>query len=420
MRLLRKTIRGYILYSVFVLLVAIPVFYLAIKRIVKEDADEHLQTAKTILQPRITKAILDNTVTTLNFADPDIILLPSLNHTPSESFTNKEIYDSISGELVPYRILSDNFIVDGRPWLLQVRNSMLDSEDLIESIVKVQAILLLFLLAGLLLINRNLSRRIWRPFYTALDKLRQYKVDQHQPLDLVKSSINEFNDLNRSLDELTERVHTAYLNQKEFTENASHEMQTPLAIFQSKLELLMQTSPLDEEQAELIDDMANASQRMGKLNKSLILLTRIENLQFAETELILLAVILEKNIQQLQPQAEGKQITIRSDIQGNLLLEANRSLLEILVSNLLSNAIRHNFYAGTIEITLVKDRLIVANMGKPGSLDPKQIFRRFHKESVDAGSIGLGLEIVRQIGHLYGWTIEYAYKSGLHTFTVQF
>jgi len=104
----------------------------------------------------------------------------------------------------------------------------------------------------------------------------------------------------------------------------------------------------------------------------------------------------------------------------NLLLEANRSLLEILVSNLLSNAIRHNFYAGTIEITLVKDRLIIANMGKPGSLDPKQIFRRFHKESVDAGSIGLGLEIVRKIGHLYGWTIEYAYHSGLHTFTVQF
>lgn len=420
MRLLQKTIRSYILYSITTLLVAIPVFYLAIKTIVKEDADEHLQTTKTILQPRITKAILDNTITTLNFGGQDILLSPSNNHTPSETLSNKEVYDSLSRELVPYRVLSDNFIVNGQPWLLLVRNSMLDSDDLIESIVKVQVVLLLILLAGLLLINRQLSRKIWQPFYTALDKLRQYKVDQHQPLDLAKSSITEFNDLNKSLEELTERVHTTYLNQKEFTENASHEMQTPLAIFQSKLELLMQTSPLNEEQAELIDDMANASQRMGKLNKSLILLTRIENLQFAETELILLTAILEKNIQQLQPQADGKQITIRTDIQGNLLLEANRSLLEVLIGNLLSNAIRHNFYAGAIEITLVKDRLIIANMGKPFSLDSKQIFRRFHKENSDAASIGLGLEIVRQIGHLYGWTIEYSYNSGLHTFTVQF
>jgi signal transduction histidine kinase len=278
----------------------------------------------------------------------------------------------------------------------------------------------LLLLAGLLLINRYLSKRIWLPFYTALEKLRHYRVEQHQPLELVWSSINEFRDLNRSLEELTERVHSSYLSQKEFSENASHEIQTPLAIFQSKLELLMQTYPLNEEQAELIGDMANASQRLGKLNKSLILLTRIENLQFAETELILLATVIERNIQQLQPQAEGKHITVRCDIQGNLLLKANRSLLEILVANLLGNAIRHNSHGGVIEVGLVKDKLVIGNTGRPTALDPQQIFLRFHKESTDAGSIGLGLEIVRQITHLYGWNVEYAFEDGLHTFTVQF
>jgi len=420
MRLLQKTIRSYIFYSVFILLVAIPVFYFSIKKIVKEDTDEHLQTTKSILLPRVKKAISNNTIGRLDFADQDIILSPSADTRTVESFINKDFYDSLSEETASYRVLMVNFMVNGRPYLLQLRNSMVDSDDLIESIVKVQIVLLLSLLAGLFLINRNQSRKIWQPFYIALEKLRQYKVEQHQPLDLAQSSINEFNDLNRSLEELTERVHTTYLTQKEFTENASHEIQTPLAIFQSKLELLMQTTPLNEEQAELIGDMANASQRMGKLNKSLILLTRIENLQFAETELILLAAILEKNIRQLQPQAEGKQITVQSDIQGNLLLKANRSLLEVLVSNLLSNAIRHNFYAGVIIVTLVKDKLIIENTGKLAVLDQDQIFRRFHKESTDANSIGLGLQIVRQISLLYGWTVEYTNKDGLHTFTVQF
>src|ERR1700744_722851 len=143
MRLLQKTIRSYIVYSVFILLVAIPVFYLAIKQIVKEDTDEHLQAAKSAIKPRIIKAILDSTVSQLNFADQDIILSASSTIRAFESFANKAIYDSSSQETAPYRILMANFLVNGRPYLLQVRNSMLDSDDLIESIVKVQFILLL-------------------------------------------------------------------------------------------------------------------------------------------------------------------------------------------------------------------------------------------------------------------------------------
>ena len=420
MKLLQKTSRSYILYSVVILLVAIPVFYLVIKQIVREDANEHLQTAKTALKPKIIQAISDNTIGQLSFADQDIVLTPSRDPKEFETFTNQDIYDSLSGETVPYRILMINLVVNGRPWLLQIRSSMLDSEDLIESIVKVQVILLLILLSGLLLINRRLSGKIWQPFYTTLDKLNRYKIDQQPSLDLVKSFVNEFDDLNRSLEELTKRAHSTYLAQKEFTENAAHEMQTPLAAFQSKLELLMQTSPLNEEQAELIGDLANVGQRMGRLHKSLILLTRIENSQFAGTETISLKAVIERNIAQFQPQAEEKKIRFELDFPEDPVLSANRSLIEILVGNLFSNAIRHNLNGGLMRVALLDKKLIIQNTGKPAKLDPQHIYRRFYKDSADADSIGLGLQIVRQITNLYGWMMDYSYKDGLHSFTVQF
>lgn len=420
MRLLQKTSRSYIIYSVVILLVAIPVFYLVIKQIVREDADEHLQTTKTALQPTIIRAISDNTIGQLSFANQDIVLTPSRNPNEFETFANQDIYDSLSGETVPYRILMINIVVKGQPWLLQIRNSMLDSEDLIESIVKVQVILLLILLSGLLLINRRLSSRIWRPFYTTLDKLNRYKVEQQPSLGLEKSSVNEFDDLNRSLEELTDRAHSTYLAQKEFTENAAHEMQTPLAALQSKLELLMQTSPLNEEQAELIGEMANVGQRMGRLHKSLILLTRIENSQFAGTEPISMRAVVERNMSQFQPQAAEKTIRFELDFSGDPVLNANRSLVEMLVSNLFSNAIRHNLHGGLMLVNLYDKKLVIQNTGKPVTLDPQHIYRRFYKDSADADSIGLGLQIVRQIANLYGWTIDYSYKNGLHGFAVQF
>lgn len=412
MRLLQKTVRRYIVYSVFILAVAIPVFYLVIKQVIREDADEHLQAIKAAVKPRIEKAMSDHTIGRLYFADQDIVL-SAYHKTPLfETLTDEDLYDTVSRETVPYRVLSANFIIDGSPYLLQIRNSMLDSEDLIETIVKVQIVLLLLLLSGLLVINRNLSKSIWRPFYSTLDKLRNYKVEQHRSLELTMSSVNEFDDLNRSLEELAGRAHQAYRMQKEFTENAAHEMQTPLSILKSKVELLMQTSSISEEQAELIGEMADASQRMGKLNQSLILLTRIENLQFTETESISLKEVIEKAVVLFQPQWEESQLRVRCDYKEDIFREANRPLLEILVNNLFGNAIRHNIKGGRIGIVLSGNRLVIQNTGRPSELDTGQIFRRFHKESNHVNSIGLGLAVVKQIGNLYGWWVSYAYREG--------
>ena len=420
MNLLQKTIRNYFVYSIVVLLVAVPVFYFVIQSIVREDTDEDLMATKEMLKPKISDALLTNTIGQLKFLDQDISISVSTYTKEFDSLTTIEEYDSVSKELVPHRILTSHFMANGKPCLLQVKTSLVDNEDLIQSIVKVQGILLLLLLTGLIIINRSLSKRIWKPFYTTLDKLRNYKVEQHAAFALAKSSVNEFNDLNTSLEELTGRTHKTFISQKEFTENASHEMQTPLAVFQSKLELLMQTSPLNEEQAQLMGDLGDASQRMVRLNKSLILLTKIENNQFAEKENVSLNNILENFVQQYQPQAQEKQISIHSKMQQEVMLKANKMLIEILVSNLLGNAIRHNYINGTILILSEHNKLTIQNTGKPSALDEQNFFKRFQKDSSDNNSIGLGLEIVKQICNLYGFFITYQYSDGMHSFNIQF
>lgn len=420
MKLLQKTIRSYFIYSVIILLVAIPVFYFVIQGIVREDIDEDLMNTKQLLKPKINEALLNNTIDQLKFLDHDITVSVSSASKESDTLTTIEIFDTISKELVPHRLLTSHFTINGKPCMLQVKTSLVDNDDLIASIVKVQVILMILLIAGLLIINRNLSKKIWKPFYTTLQKLRNYKVEKHEPLSLSKSSITEFDDLNTSLKELTDRTHQSYISQKEFTENASHEMQTPLAVFQSKLELLMQTIPLTEEQALLMSDLADAGQRMAKLNKSLVLLTQIENSQFADKEEISLKIYIEKFILLYQPQINEKKITVENEIVEDEILHANTALIEVLISNLMGNAIRHNNVGGSIIIQLHTGILTLENTGRQLALNEDKIFQRFQKDSTDSNSIGLGLEMVKKVCIINQYSVSYHFRNGLHSFTVRF
>ncbi len=420
MKLLQKTIRSYFIYSVIILLVAIPVFYFVIQGIVREDVDEDLMNTKEILRPKIAEALLKNTISGLQFLDHDVTVSVSTSSKEFDTLTTIEIFDSVTKELVPHRVLTSHFIINGKPYMLQVKTSLVDNDDLIASIVKVQIILLLLLLAGLFIINRNLSKKVWMPFYTTLNKLRNYKVEKHEPLALSQSAITEFNDLNTSLQELTERTHQSYISQKEFTENASHEMQTPLAVFQSKLELLMQTTPLNEEQAGLMSDLADAGQRMARLNKSLVLLTKIENSQFADKESVSLKICIEKFILLYQPQINEKQIIVENKITTDEILHANTALIEVLISNLLGNAIRHNNIGGSIRIQLQSGELIIENTGRQTALDDTKGFERFQKESTDTNSIGLGLEMVKKVCSINHYDVTYRFLNNLHRFTISF
>jgi len=435
MQLLRKTIRYYFIFSVILLLVAIPVFYLALKKVMVANVDADLLATKTRIMPQLLNAAANSNAGNLNLSGYEVIFEKErpgkkgdslYNSAPDNSGPDNNAPDnSLPRETgprssLPLRLLASHFYINQESYRVQIKTSLVDKFLLVKQIVLLLAVLLIGLLLGLLLINRTLTQKIWRPFYQTLKRLQEYRVDKEPILKLEHSSVSEFNDLNKAIEQLAERNYQVYSSQKEFTENASHEMQSPLAVFQSKLELLMQTSPLNEDQAALIGDLANASKRMARLNKSLILLTKIDNDQFLEKEAVSLKDILQKMIRLYEFQIRQLSIHVRFNETQDGTVEANKTLIEILVGNLLSNAIRHNVRNGSIQITLKENELIIRNTGKPAALDPQKIFRRFQKESADANSIGLGLEIVKKISDLNRYSIQYRFIDQMHTFSIRF
>jgi signal transduction histidine kinase len=182
----------------------------------------------------------------------------------------------------------------------------------------------------------------------------------------------------------------------------------------------MQTQPLTEEQATHISALADANSRLAKLNNSLLLLTKIDNNQYAGVERIDVAEVCKKLINQVGYQAEVKNIKIRANLQQALFIKANSILIEILVSNLLTNAIRYNYEGGSITVETAGNAITIQNTSTAPKLDANKIFERFHKEGCDARSIGLGLAIVKRICALYRFAIQYQYENASHTFTVTF
>ena len=348
-------------------------------------------------------------------------LRPEDEKTPERDSIYDAVYaeDGESGEPEPelFRELSARLHNRGQVLHLTTRISLVENEDLFQAVVATLAGLLALLLGGLLLLNRQIARRLWQPFYKTLEQLRRFEVTEDKLLDLSPSSVTEFNELNRTLNGLTQRSHQAYLGQKEFTEHAAHEMQTPLAVFQSKLELLSQTQPLTPEQAGLVGALNGVTVRLARLNKSLLLLTRIENHQYVATGPVNAAALLDALLQQSVESIQAKEIRLkRTGLSDGPTLQTNRSLLGILLTNLLTNAIRYTPSTGLITVDVQLHTLTIANTGEPLSIPPDKLFSRFQKGEAQTEGVGLGLAIAKKVADASGYTLSYRYADQQHRF----
>ena len=258
------------------------------------------------------------------------------------------------------------------------------------------------------------------PFYEILAKTKGFKVTQNQPLKFVKTNISEFDDLQNVLQELTHQISTDYHALKEFTENASHEIQTPLAIIRSKLENLIQSENLQEVEMKAIQTVYEAAGRLSKLNQSLLLLTKIDNQQFVKQEQINIGQVIESQLINYEDFILGKQISIAKELNKTVELEINAVLLDILLSNLLMNAIKHNVKNGTISIILTHEKIVIQNTGKALEDVPNDFFGRFKKHNTESDSLGLGLAIVKKICETNGLKIDYQYQDNLHIIEIIF
>jgi signal transduction histidine kinase len=318
----------------------------------------------------------------------------------------------------PYRELIFSAPVGSRLFTVTVGVSEEATEDLLALIMTIAAGMILLLFGTLFLANRLLLRRLWKPFYQTLAGMRQFNLSSRQPLPIRDTAIDEFRNLDEAARQMTGQILKDYEMLKGFTDNASHEMQTPLAIINSRLDLLIQDHALAETHHRPIQAMYDAIGRLRQLNQSLLLLTRIENHQFTHSDSIDMAPLIEEKLVQLEDPLRDRHIVVHKDL-DRLQLPINGYLADILLNNLLLNAIRHNREGGDVSIRLREDSLRITNSGPALSFDPATIFDRFVK-GAHSGGTGLGLAIVRQICDNYHFPIFYSYQDKMHVIEIRF
>ncbi len=290
--------------------------------------------------------------------------------------------------------------------------SSFDLERDIIAGVMIQYLLIFIVIAlSLLIAMRFAMRNLWGPFENTLKSMEQFKVSDNTMPSYDDGGIEEFSRLNHALTRLMQRNVETYRRQKEFTENASHELQTPLAIMRSRLDLLLQHNP-DKATLDSINELYNANRRMERLNRDLLLLAKIGNDQFVAGDNVNVALVIDEIIGSLTPMGYSVNFTCA---EPEYEVAANRTLLESLISNLVVNAVRNS---GQVDISLTGPRLIVSNPSHDGKpLDRDRLFRRFASAPGSKGN-GLGLAIAKAVCDFHHWTIEYVFSDGMHLFTV--
>ena len=286
-----------------------------------------------------------------------------------------------------------------------------------KTILYVTVLILLIIIFVSLLINHFVLKELWRPFYAAINIIKGFRLQGKNSPRFPATHTDEFQLMNENLKRMVQNASADYALLKEFTENASHEMQTPLAIIQSKLDLLIQEESLSEEQGHILDGAYAAIKRISRLNQSLLLLAKIENSQFSEADQINMSKELTDKMEQFKELWHDNNLYVRDKIETSYLT-ANKELIDILLNNLLANATIHNSEGGKITIVLKPGQLVISNTGMQKSLDQSRLFHRFYKGEQTSHRNGLGLSIVKQICDQSNININYFFTEGLHSFSL--
>lgn len=423
--LLNKTTKPFIIYVLVILTISIPVYYFVVDNIWQSELDEHNQiivekTAYEFNQLKLSDKQLEESLQLWNHIQPETnIEKISADQIRKDSvyINEKALLFTSENKKERYRCLKKVIYIQGHPYLFTIETNIEESHETIGIIAMITVFFFIMIVIGLLYLNRRLSASIWKPFRDTLNRLKTFNLNRQDKIKFPASDITEFEELNQALQKLIERNISVYKTQKEFTENASHELQTPLAILKNKLDLLLQDHDLTEKQYLIVEDMNKALTRSSRINKNLLLLAKIENHQFDNSEAIVLDEILYQIIAILQEHFEQKDIKLEQEIASNIRINGNSSLIEVMINNLFINAIRHTSQGGFISIRLTSSVFEISNSGDK-ELNADLLFKRFSKLSANNNGSGLGLSIIQEICKFHHWTIHYRFENGQHIFSI--
>lgn len=405
-----QVIRKYLLLTLFSIMIlgGISIFFI-FKVFIHQSTDQILYEYKTRIERYV--ALNDTLVEfSTSVIQPQRVEQRIINPTDNYPVGIKDtlLYSENSGAFLPYRQLYFTIEYRNKLHLVNVNQQTFEFGDLLY--ILIGSILALFLLFFVFtyLVDFYLKKKVWSPFYDTLEKLEDYDLEIGRNLSLGDSGIKEFDKLNEVVNKMVGKINSDYENTKNFAEDISHEMQTPLAIIKSRMDIIRQQSTLDKDSIASILVISNAVSRLSNLNKSLSLLTKIRNDQFQEISRINIKQVIADFLENIEELIEAKAITVENKSE-DMFLNMDANLSDILISNLLVNAIRHNVNGGFIKICLTADRLVVENSCLPQECNENLFDRMVSNRSKD--STGLGLNLVKSICDKNGFGISYSFPT---------
>lgn len=423
MKLLHKNILINALVSLIVIFLGGIISYFFIIGKIEQEAEEHLRGEKNQVENRILAGMPPETfehnvgdqvkveeISRLSGRKPFIKII-----TQREEFEEQEEKEE-EEEHFETRAIVFECSTPEKNYRITIIKSSDNDEELIKNILLAVSISALLMIIAIVMANVFIYKNLWSPFYAILKQLNQYDISRGENVKFTKAETLEFRELASSLDAMAAKIAQDYFSLKEFTENASHEIQTPLAIINSKIEMCLQDKQLTSNQAKLLIEASRAANNLVNLNKGLIMLTRLDNKQVEASSTVNLKEFIADRLLLFEDFIQEKEIslTVKTESQS---VHMNPELAGILFDNLIKNAIRHNSQRGVMNIDISNHRFIISNTGAAPSVNPEKFFERFSKNG-PADSLGLGLAIVKKICEVYHFTISYTFRERMHTITI--
>jgi signal transduction histidine kinase len=399
--------------SIATIIVIRHVFFNGIDTILKEEKDDIIKTLE-YMPP------LDDTL----YLGKNISIYPvDKGQKIKDQYSIESIEDIILHEKIDYRKYKSSFLKDSTKYVIEIIHPVSESLLFINRFYFVNIfVLFTIMIISLFIISSYVNNKIWSPFYDLLEKLSLYNLENNNKIDLPDTKIEEFIELNNGINALINRTNKDYQSQKEFLENSSHEIKTPLAVITQTLDMLIQSPNLDESDHEKLGEIYEEVRRLNKLSTSLSILYKIENQHFESSELILFNKLVAKHVKQLEFWSESKHIEVVIKNQNELYFYMNTTLADVLISNILSNAIKHGKEHGFLFINITLNKIEFINAGKELNVPVEKLLNKFQKNTAneDTTSQGLGLNIIKKICDKYFIGFEYVNVQEYHAITLEF
>ena len=410
MKLLTRTSLNFIsVCTVFFLLGSI-VMYFSIKNIIQNDLESNLIQQKKKFISSLEKDKIHELKSDLVFI------------SKGEGFQDLTFNDTvliIDNQYVLFKNMQFSCIKEGINYRVNILKSQSQSDILIMKLVIVNIGFAMLFFLIVFYVNRHSIRSALKVFYSTINKLEGFQLNKPAPLKLDNAEVYEIKKLNNVFEKMSTQIKNDFDLQKEYTENVTHELQTPLSVISTKVDELMQSDNLNKEQMEQLAVLMETTNRLSKINKSLIFLTKIDNRFYSDKKKILINNLIDDKLCLFADIIDQRNIKIELDYKQDVYVEIDPNLAETILINLIKNAIIHNYNDGYIKILLVDNSLIISNSGDVPNFDKSSIFNRFTRNSVNSKSLGIGLSIVKRICDLYNFNIKYDYKDE-HCFIINF